>query len=100
LISSGGLAKAKVSQEGRECIFTWSKKDTVSMKRCLIRQRSDMQTAKRHVNTASAVMISYLIRAIGRCDIDLNHHEIRLVIKVKPFHMLILNRDLIIGSEI
>ena len=70
----------QVAQELREDMLTRPEKDGVGVRRCFIRQRCNMQTTQRDVCATRAIMIGNAIRAIRVRDVDLDNHEVRLVV--------------------
>jgi hypothetical protein len=56
-------------------------------------QRRHVQAAQGHVCAALRGSGPRCVRAPRRGDVDLNHHEIRRVVQVEPFHVLVLDLD-------
>ena len=68
--------------------------------RGFVGQRGDVQPAQRHVRAFAAIMIGQCIGAIGRRDIHLNHHQIGFVVEAQFLDVLVLNLDLVVGTQI
>jgi hypothetical protein len=45
-------------------------------------------------------VIGDLVAAPGRRDVDLDRDELRLVVEVEPLHVLVLQRDLVLGRQV
>ncbi len=59
-----------------------------------------MQPAQADVSAFAPVMVGDLVGAVGGGDIDLDHHQVGLVVQVKGFHVLVLDADLILRVQI
>ncbi len=53
----------------------------------------------RHTWLPRPVMIGQLVGAVGRGDVDLDHHQVRLVVQVKRLDVLVLDHDVIVGRR-
>ena len=77
-----------------------SDEDRVCMGRCFIRQRCNMQAAERYVGSTRTIVVRDPVRPIGIGDIDLNDHQVGLVVEVELLDVLILQRDLKIRIQV
>jgi hypothetical protein len=59
-----------------------------------------VQPAEGHIGAAAPVVIRNRIRAPRRRDVDLNHHQIRLVVEVQALDVLVLNLDVPVGRQV
>src|SRR5262245_48262676 len=55
-----------------------------------------MQPSQANVRATAAVMIGDFVRAFRRSDVNLNDDQIRLVVEIERFDMLILQADIVI----
>ncbi len=90
----------QVSQELRECVLSGSEKDRVCVRCCLIRQRCDVKATEQYVGTTRTIVVSDLVRPICVGDVDLNDHQVWLVVEVELLDVLVLQRNLEVGIEI
>src|SRR5581483_3623153 len=63
-------------------------------------KRGDMKSAERDVAPLAAIVVRDAIGPMSGRDIDLNHHQVRLVVEVEPFDVLILDVDLVVRIEV
>ena len=54
-----------------------------------------MQPAQADVGAATPVVIGQFVGTEGRCDIDLDHHQVGVIFKIERLHMFILEDDLV-----
>jgi hypothetical protein len=59
-----------------------------------------VQSAEHDVRAALPVVIGNSIRPVSIRNVDLNNYEIRLIVQVKLFYVLILQRNFKIGVEV
>jgi hypothetical protein len=77
-----------------------SDKNRVGVRCGFIRQGGDVKAAEKHVRATPAVVVSDLIRAIGVGDVNLNDHQVRLVVQGEPLDVLVVQGNLQIRIEI
>ncbi len=90
----------QVFQELREGVLSRSGKDRVCVRCRLIRQRCDVEATEQYVGTTRTIVVCDLVRAIGVGDVDLNDHQVWLVVEVELLDVLVLQGDLEVGIEI
>ena len=66
----------------------------------LVGQRGDVQPTQADVCTLHTVAVCDLIGAVGRSDVDLDHHQVRLVAQLQFLDMFVLDLNLIIRVEV
>jgi hypothetical protein len=66
----------------------------------LIGQRRDVQAAKGHVAAAPAIVVSELVGAVRRGDVDRHDHQVRPIIGGERHDMLVLEHDLVLVVEV
>jgi hypothetical protein len=66
----------------------------------LVRQRGDVQPAEADVRAPGAVVVGQLVGAPRRGDVDLDHHQVRLVGEVDLLHVLVGHRHLVVRVEV
>ena len=59
-----------------------------------------MQPAECDVRALATVVIGNPIGAIGVGDVDLDHHQVRLIVEVERLDVFVLQRDVERGIEI
>ena len=72
----------------------------VRMRSGFVGQRRHVQSAKRHVRPSTAVVIGEAIRAMSGRDVDLNDDKVRRIIQIERLHVLILNLDVRVVSQV
>ena len=103
LVAPGGIAGLVVLEKLRPCIFAGTKEDRVGMQRRFAGQRGDVQSPEYNISTLPAVIVRNFVRAIRRCDVHLDHDQLRTVLHVlyaRLFNMLIRNGDFITVIQI
>jgi hypothetical protein len=60
----------------------------------------DVQAPERHIGALPPVVVGEAISAPGRGDVDLDHHEVGLVVERQPLDVLVLERDLVVVAQI
>src|SRR5437660_908035 len=94
------MSLSVISQKRRPDILARTEKNRIGMSSRLIGQSSDMQPAESDVGSPGTIMVGQFVRSVRRSDIDLDHHQLRIIIEVQPFHMFILDSNLVIVIEI
>jgi len=59
-----------------------------------------MQAAKGDVRALPAVVVSEIVGAVGRGDVDLNHDQVRFVREIKRLDVLVLERYLVVLAQV
>ena len=81
-------------------MLSGSDEDRVRVRCRFIRQGCDVEATEQYVGPARTIAVGDLVRPIGVGDVDLNDHEIRLVVEVDLLDVLILQRDLEVRIEV
>ena len=95
-----GLSRGEVLEESRKGVFSRAEHDRVRVGRRFVRQRGDVKAAEDDVRAARAVMVGDAVGAVGVGDVDLNDHQVGVIVEVQRLDVLVLKRDLEIGIEI
>src|ERR671911_1287223 len=74
---------SKVVKERGPGILSRSDEDRVRMQLSLLWQGSDVESSKTDIGTLCPVVVGNLICTIGGCNINLNNHQIRLIVQVQ-----------------
>ena len=99
LVAALRRSRREVLQELREGVLARPEEDRVRVRRRLVRQRRDVQAAERDVGAARAIVIGDLVGAIRVGDVDLNDHQVGFVVEIELLDVLVLQRDLEVGSR-
>lgn len=94
---------AKVSKEGRPGVFARPNEDGVRVLSRFARQRRNVQATEANVRAPAAVMIGDFVRPFCGSDVNLNDHQIRqirLIIQIECFHVLVLQPDIIVFIKV
>ena len=94
------MARRESPPGRRPGILAGTEEDGVGVLRRLLGQRGDVQAAERDVGALGAVVVGERVGAGGRGDVDLDDHQVRLVVQVEPLHMLVLERHLVVVIQI
>src|SRR5688572_3633437 len=86
-------AGGEIAKEAREGVFAGTNEDGVGMRCRLVGQRRDVQSAQCHVGALASVVIRDAIRAIRVRDVDLDHHQIGLIVEVEWLDVLVLQTN-------
>jgi len=89
-----------IGEKSRPDILARSQKNGVGMRRSLMGQRGHMQPSQCYVCSPGAILVSQLVSAVSRSDIDLDHHQLSVVVQIQLLYMLILDGDLVIFTQI
>src|SRR2546423_9329846 len=89
-----------ITQKSRPDILARSQKNGIGMTCSLVRQRSHMQSSQCDICTPGAIMVGQLISPVSRADIDLDHHQVRIIVQIQLLHMFILDGYLVIFMKI
>lgn len=100
LVPGGRAPGAQVRQEARPDVLPGPAEDRVRVPGGLVRQRRHMQAAQAHVRPLGAVMVGQFVRPPRGRDVDLDHHQVRLVGQVHLLHVLVGQRHLVVRAEI
>jgi hypothetical protein len=87
------MPRAKIREEARPGVIAGAEEDRVGMPQRFLGKRGDVQAAEGYVRTLPPVVIRERVRAIRRGDVDLDHHQVRLVVEGEPLDVLVLNGD-------
>jgi hypothetical protein len=58
-----------------------------------------MRTAQGDMCAALPVMVGQRVGAVRRRDVDLNGHQVRLIVEAEVFDVLILDRDFVVWRK-
>ena len=100
LIDALRAAAPEVAQEPRPCVLAGPEEDRVGVRAGLVGQRRHVQPAKRHVGSAGAVVVRDAIGPVRGGDVDLNDDQVRRVIQVERLHVLVLNLDVVVFTQV
>src|ERR1051326_2933945 len=89
-----------ITKKSRPDVLARSQKNGVGMTCSLVRQRSYMQSSQCDIGTPGAIMVGQLISPVSRSDIDLDHHQLRVIVQIQLLHMFILDSYLVIFMQI
>ena len=90
----------EIVKKPRKRVFTRAEHDRVRIRDSFVRQRGDVQPPKHDVRSARPVVVRDAIGPIGIGDVDLDDHEIGVVVQVERLHVLVLQGDVEIRVEI
>ena len=94
------ISTAKAFEELWKNLLAGAEKDCVGMRKCFVRKRSHMQSAKADECATTAVAIGNTVGAICVRNVDLYDNEVRRVVERQRFYVLVLNDGAIIRCEI
>ena len=101
LIPPPRFTAAEVVEEHRPGVLTRPEKHRVGVRGGLVGQRGHVQPAERDEHAAGTVRVGQLVRAAGRGDVDLDHHEVGpVVVEVEPPHVLVPDPHLVVRAQV
>ena len=68
--------------------------DGIRVGRCFVRQRCDVKAAEGDVGPTRTIVVRDPVCPICIRDVDLNDHQLRVVVEVELLDVLVLQRDL------
>ncbi len=99
-VAAQRLPGPEVLEEPRERLLTRTQEDHICMRDGLVWKRGDVQAAQRDEDTLGAVGVGHRIRALRIGDVDLNDHQIRMVVGVHRADVFVNDPRLVVGTEI
>ena len=100
LVAALRRAGREVAQELRERVLAGAEEDRVGVWRRFLRQGRDVQPAERDMRALSPVVIGNPICAECVRDVDLDHHQVRLILEIERLDVFVLQGDVQRGIEI
>ena len=89
-----------ISKKCRPGGLARTEEDAIGVGGGLFGQGGDVQPAQAYIGALAMVMVRQAISAVGVGDVDLDDHQIRLVVQVERLDVLVLQGDLVIFIQI
>src|SRR4029453_10927745 len=81
-------------------MFSRPEKNRVCVGRSFIRKRRDVQATEHDICSTRTIMVGDPVRTISIGDVNMNNHQVRLIVEVELLNVLILQGDLEVRIEI
>ncbi len=93
-------AGPQVREKSRPGVVTRPEEDGVGMREGFHGKGGDVQSAQGNVRAPLTIVVGQPVGAVGRGDVDLNGHQIGLVVQIQGFDVFILDSDLVVAGQV
>ena len=100
LVAASRGAGAEVGEESGKGLFARAEEDGVGVRRRLVRQRSDVQSAERDERAARTVEVGQSVGAVRVRDVDLDHDEVRRIVERQRLDVLVLDHGAVVRGQV
>src|SRR5205807_2224652 len=91
---------AQVIEKLRPGVLPGTHEYVIGVRRGLIGKRRDMEATQHHPGSAPAIVVGDFVGPSGRCDVDLDHDQLGLIVQLKLFDVLVTNGDVILIAQV
>jgi hypothetical protein len=99
-VSARGSTSAQIVEKAGERLLARAQEDGIRVLGGLVGERRHVQSAQCDEGASGAVVIRQPVCAPRAGDVDLNHHEIGLVVDIDRRDMFVLENGLVVGRQV